>query len=128
MKAAKSSSGSVSITDDEFYFICCLVYGEAGDEPYDGQVLVAQCFYNAMKESGMNAYDTRSAYGYYGSTSKGTSESVKKAVRAVFYEGYRYTDAEVLYFYAPSMCKSSWHESQIFVCEVGGHRFFAKRD
>ncbi len=125
-KVVKSSGGTVQITDDEYYYICCLVYGEAGAEPYDGQVLVAQCFYNAMEECGKDAYSTAKAYGYTGSTQKGTNQSVKKAVAAVFYDGYRYTKEPVLFFYAPGITTSSWHESQTLVCEVGGHRFFKR--
>lgn len=36
-------------------------------------------------------------------------------------------DAPVMYFYNPALVTSTWHESQIFVAEVGGHRFFAER-
>ena len=32
-----------------------------------------------------------------------------------------------MYFYNPALVTSDWHESQIFVAEVGGHRFFAER-
>ncbi len=127
--STKKGSGSVQISDDEYYYICCLLYGEAGAEPYDGQILVAQCFYNAMEECGCDAYTTAKKYGYTGSTKKGTNESCKKAVAAVFYDGYRYTNEPVLFFYSPRYMKnhwSSWHESQTFVCEVGGHRFFKR--
>ena len=30
----------------------------------------------------------------------------------------------VQYFYAPSLCRSDWHESLTFVTEIGGHRYF----
>lgn len=100
--------------------------GEAGNEPYDGQVLVAQCLYNAMEESGKNAWDIKSTYGYCGSTSKTPTKSVKKAVSAVFYDGYKQTNEKVLFFYAPKYCAGEWHQTQKFVCEVGGHRFFAR--
>jgi hypothetical protein len=128
-KSGKTDCGNgVYIDDDEFNYITRLVYGEAGAEPYDGQVLVAQCIYNGMKETGLNAYETKKHFKYSGSTTSGTSESVKKAVRAVFYQGYRYTEEEVLFFYAPGG-KGHWsdfHESQTFVCEVGGHRYFKR--
>lgn len=117
---------TVTITNDEYDYICRIVMGEAGNEPYDGQILVAQCLYNAMAESGKNAWDVKKTYGYCGSTSKAPTESVKKAVSAVFYEGYKYTDAKVLFFYAPRYCTGEWHETQKFICQVGGHRFFAR--
>ncbi len=31
------------------------------------------------------------------------------------------------YLYAPARTTSNWHESQIFVIELGGHRFFKER-
>ena len=34
------------------------------------------------------------------------------------------TDREILYFYAPELCESEWHETQSYVMTVGGHRFF----
>lgn len=117
---------SVQITYEEYNYLCRIVMGEAGSEPHDGQILVAQCLYNAMAESGKDAWAVKSGYGYCGSTSRAPTESVKKAVKAVFYDGYKYTEEKVLFFYAPQYCSGSWHETQKFVCEVGGHRFFAR--
>ena len=37
------------------------------------------------------------------------------------------THDSVLWFYAPKWCNSEWHESQRFVAEIGGHRFFAPK-
>lgn len=44
------------------------------------------------------------------------TELMKKAIAK--------TDAEILYFYAPALVSSEWHESQTYVCTIGGHRFF----
>ena len=52
------------------------------------------------------------------------TDEVKAAVSAVFDDGETVTDAEILYFYAPELCESEWHESQEYVMTVGGHRFF----
>lgn len=52
------------------------------------------------------------------------SDEVKKAVAKVFDDGETATDREILYFYAPALCQSLWHESQTYVCTIGGHRFF----
>lgn len=41
--------------------------------------------------------------------------------------GETVVDEPVLYFYNPAIVESEWYESQIFVIEVGGHRFFAER-
>lgn len=101
----------------------CIVMGEAGGESYKGQMLVAQCLLNACLEDGLQPSEVRTAYKYSG-WNEYPSESVKKAVSAVFDRGEQVTDEPVKYFYAPKHCNSSWHETQTFVIEVGGHRFF----
>lgn len=101
----------------------CIVMGEAGGESYKGQMLVAQCLLNACIEDGLQPSEVRTAYKYSG-WNEYPSESVKKAVSAVFDLGEQVTDEPVKYFYAPKHCNSRWHETQTFVIEVGGHRFF----
>lgn len=63
----------------------------------------------------------------YTSNRPDPTQSVKDAVAAVFDRGEVAIDAPVMYFYNPALVTSDWHESQIFVAEVGGHRFFAER-
>lgn len=104
-----------------------IVMGESGIESYDGQVLVAQCLLNACLKDGLLPSEVREKYKYAG-WHNNPSDSVKKAVSAVFDDGYKITDEFILYFYAPMYCESDWHESQRFVIEVGGHKFFAEWD
>lgn len=104
----------------------CIVMGESGAEPYKGQILVAQCLLNACLKDDMQPSEVRKAYKYSGWNSNPT-ESVKMAVSEVFDNGYKVTNEPILYFYAPDLCDSKWHETQRFVIEVGGHRFFAKK-
>lgn len=105
----------------------CIVAGESMGEPYDGQVGVAQCILNACLKDGLQPSEVREKYKYSGWHNE-PSESVKNAVSAVFDDGYKVTDEYILYFYAPKYTKSAWHESQDFVMEIGGHRFFAEWD
>lgn len=102
----------------------CMVMGESGGEPYDGQILVAQCILNACLKNGFQPSEVRKSYGYSG-WNENVSDSVKDAVSAVFDRGYKVTDEYILYFYAPAYATSSWHESLNFVTELGGHRFFS---
>ena len=55
------------------------------------------------------------------------TQRVKDAVAAVFDRGETVVDEPILYFYNPALVTSDFHESQIFVIEEGGHRFFAER-
>lgn len=105
----------------------CMVMGESGGEPYDGQVLVAQCILNACLRDGLQPSEVKTKYKYSG-WNNNPSKSVKNAVSAVFDEGYKLTNEPILYFYAFKHSSSGWHETQRFVIEIGGHRFFARWD
>ena len=111
------------LSDQERYIVECIVMGEAGGEPYEGQVLVAQCILNGCIKEDVQPSKLRKMYRYSGYRTNVT-QSVKKAVSAVFDDGYKITEEPILYFYAPKHSKGKWHETQCFVMEVGGHRFF----
>lgn len=103
-----------------------VVMAEAGGESFEGQMLVAQCILNAAEKEGVQPSEAVVIYSYTSSRPDPT-QSAKDAVAAVFDRGEVAIDAPVMYFYNPALVTSNWHESQIFVAEVGGHRFFAER-
>lgn len=103
----------------------CIVMGESGSESYEGQTLVAFCILNACLKDGLQPSEVRTKYKYSG-WHDNPHDNVKKAVSAVFNDGYKPVDDIPLYFYAPKYSKGQWHETQRFVIEVGGHRFFAE--
>lgn len=111
------------LTEEERQVVENIVMGEAGAEPYDGQMLVAQCILNACERDNLLPSEVRMEYKYSG-WNENPTDSVKLAVKEVFDNGVKAIDEPILYFYAPAICNSSWHESQVFVVEVGGHRFF----
>lgn len=100
-----------------------VVMAEAGAEPYVGQMAVAQCILNACEQENERPAEIVRRYGYTDKRPE-PSYKVKSAVSDVFDDGDVATDAEILYFYAPELCQSIWHESQAYVCTIGGHRFF----
>lgn len=100
-----------------------VVMAEAGAEPYIGQMAVAQCILNACEQENARPAEIVRRYGYTDARPEPTYK-VKSAVSDVFDDGDVATDAEILYFYAPELCQSLWHESQTYVCTIGGHRFF----
>lgn len=114
------------LSDKERQIVECIVAGEARGESYEGQVLVAQCLLNACLKDDLQPSEVRKKYKYSG-WYENPSESVKNAVSAVFDDGYKVTEEPILYFYAPKLVKSKWHETQRFVIEVGCHRFFAAK-
>ena len=100
-----------------------VVMAEAGAEPYEGQIAVAQCILNACERENMRPDEIVIKYQYTDMRPEPT-DTVKAAVSAVFDYGETATDREILYFYAPALVESEWHESQEYVMTVGGHRFF----
>ena len=102
-----------------------LVMAESGAESYEGQMGVAQCILKAGEKEDKQPSEIAIMYRYT-KHRPAPNESVKEAVRAVFDRGEVITDAKILYFYAPALVYSAWHESQTYVLTVGGHKFFAE--
>jgi hypothetical protein len=96
---------------------------ECGAEIYLGQIAVAQCTKDAAQKDGIAPVEVLTEYKYT-KARKEPSQSVREAVRAVYDRGERAVEQEILFFYAPALCEGKWHETQRFVCEIGGHRFF----
>lgn len=102
-----------------------LVMAEAGGESYEGQMAVAQCIIDACEKEGKQPSEIAVMYRYT-KHRPAPSESVKEAVSAVFDRGEVVTEENILYFYAPAIVYSEWHETQTYVTTIGGHRFFAE--
>jgi len=115
-----------NLTDSERDLVERVVMAESGGESYEGQMLVCQCILNACEIDGIRPAETVRKYVYAKSRPKPT-ESVDRAVMAVFDKGEQVTDEAIVYFYAPGMVKSEFHERQRFSVEEGGHRFFCAR-
>jgi len=115
-----------SLTDAERDLVERVVMAESGGESCEGQMLVAQCILNACEIDGIRPAEAIKRYAYAKGRPKPT-DSVIRAVSAVFDRGEQVTDEPIIYFYAPAMVKSKFHERQRFICEVGGHRFFCER-
>jgi spore germination cell wall hydrolase CwlJ-like protein len=102
-----------------------VVMAESEDEPYIGKMLVCQCILNACRMNNKRPAEIVKQYAYAKRRPK-PSKSVKEAVTAVFDRGEIVTDEQVIYFYAPALVESAFHERQRFILEVGGHRFFCE--
>ncbi|NLC89699.1 MAG: SH3 domain-containing protein [Clostridiaceae bacterium] len=103
-----------------------LVMGEFGSD-YTGAVLVAQAIRDSMTFSGV--YSTAKIaqiWGYHANVTNYINETTKRAVAFVFDEGGSAVQHSIYYFYAAHRVNSSWHESQKFVVEYGGCRFFSR--
>lgn len=114
------------LSEEEFITACRMVMGEAGAEPYDGMIAVAQCILAACEADGIVPSEVRTEYRYAGWKEE-YSDKVERAVYAVFREGIRVCEEEIIFFYAPALCTSNWHETQDYVLTIGGHKFFAEK-
>lgn len=126
------------LTDMERKTIEDIVTGEAGNQPYEGKIAVANCILNAWLKEQTTLNEVLDKYRYkiwtslekfeiecmeaYGNTD--LANEVRDAVSQVFDDGEILSD-EILWFYAPKYSNGSWHQTQKFVIEIGGHRFFA---
>ena len=112
----------VSLSDYDRAKLERLVMGEAGSMGFEGCALVAQAIRDAMNYSNTSSIDDIiNNFGYYGSTSIEPNEYVKAAVSYIFDENGSAVQHRVLCFYIGS---SAWHETQNFVTELDGVRFF----
>ena len=118
------------LTEYETWFVECVVAGEAGGEPYEGKLAVAQCYFDAMLKDGLSATEVKSTYGYSGwnenldKQDRKAYDEVKNAVMDVFYGGKFVTEKPILYFYAPAYGRSDWHEAQEYWGSIANHKFF----
>lgn len=112
-----------ALTDWERDLVERVVMAEAGGEEFDGQIAVAQCILNASELRHLRPSEAVKVLKYTKARPEPT-EQVKQAVAAVFDDGYKLFDRDVIYFYAPALVTSTWHESQDYVTTIGCHRFF----
>ena len=120
----------INLTEDDRWFIECVVAGECAYEPYEGKLAVAQCYFDAMIKDGLTAREVKEVYQYAGwnpdldKQDRKMYIEVMDAVHDIFDMGQFVTEKPILFFYAPSLCDSPWHESQNYAMTIGGHKFF----
>lgn len=120
----------IYLTEDEQWVVECMVAGEAAGEPYEGKLAVTQCIFDAMIKDDLTAREVREKYQYIGwndnlyKQNRDMYIEVLNAIKDIFYGGKFVTEKPILFFYAPSLCNSPWHESQNYVMTIGGHKFF----
>ena len=115
---------AMTLTDAQRSEVESVVMAEAGGESIEAQRMIAICILNGCEKENVDPDELIELYRYTKKRPE-PSESVQEAVQAVFDEGA--TDyGNVLYFYAPALCASDWHEEQEFVTEIDGIRFFGE--
>ena len=119
-----------NLTEAERKTIQYIVAGETKGESMEGKMAVAQCILNGMVKSNWSAERVRIEYKYSGwddeleNANPEAWAEVVEAVSRVFDDGELISDKPILYFYAPNVVSSSWHESLNHAVTIGGHKFF----
>ena len=111
------------LTDEERLEVASVVTAEAGGEPYVGKLAVAQCILQSAEDDGIRPVEALTKYGYSTARPEPTAEALE-AVADVFDFGAVATTEPIKYFYAPALCRSDWHESQVYVLTINNHKFF----
>lgn len=127
----KRASAHFYLTDYERTVVEYIVAGEAGYESYEGKWAVAQCILNGCLRNGAQPSEVKTAYKYSGWKTNLKSKSpedwaeVQEVVSRVFDYGEMCIDDFILWFYAPKYSSGGWHNTQRFVAQIGGHRFYS---
>ncbi len=118
-------SYSVELSDYDRDVLEHLVMGEAGGQGFIGCCLVAQAIKDTLiTDSYPSVEAVRTGNGYCASLNNVPNQDVLDAIEYVFDNGGAAVQHRVIYFYAPNICDSAFHESQNFVVQYDGHRFF----
>lgn len=119
----------IELTAEDRDLLEKLVQGEAGGEGLEGAALIAQAIRDTMVYKGFDSVaEVRKALKYSGSIKKEPNQDVIDAVAYIFDEGGIAVKHNIFYFYNPKRAISKFHESQKFIIEYGGHRFFSNKD
>lgn len=111
------------LTDAERWEIASVITAEAVGEPYAGKVAVAQCVLQMCEDEGIRPAEVFAKYGYSKRRPEPSWESLE-AVQSVFDFGQVATSEPIKYFYAPALVSGEWHETQVYVLTINGHKFF----
>jgi hypothetical protein len=132
-------AGLISLTNDERYYVYCVLAGEVGDSPYRDKLLVAQCFYDGLvynkcspRQLAKSQYDGYKDFNVYKQEciECGVTyyEDIIKAVNEVFDNFNMPTQDFVLFFHSGY---SKWHQtaSTIYLIEdTGYHKYYALKN
>ncbi|AFA47937.1 peptidoglycan DD-metalloendopeptidase family protein [Acetobacterium woodii] len=122
------SIGGGNYGDLDLFYHC--VEAEAGGEPYEGKIAVAQCIIYSSQRKGVSLDDAITAQGQYSCVSDGriydvspSAESIKAADEAL--AGKRVLEEGTEYFINYKTAEISWwHQTLKLTGTIGNHTFY----
>lgn len=115
------------ITPEEYDLIAHTIMCEVGGADPQAAMLVAQCILNACMIDGIRPAEAVDRYQYADYPTADPAAAVYGVIQDVFERGYTITNEPIMFFYSPANMPdgvSRWHETQTFVIEYGGHKYF----
>lgn len=126
-EAVEVASWYVPLSDAELDLVERVVAAECANQPYTGQLAVAQCILDRMTVRGMSPTEVVTEPYQFAkpSGSAAVTDSVRAAVYAVFHDGIRVSDEPILFFYSTvGGFVSKMHESKNYLVTIDDHKFF----
>lgn len=131
---SQTSQGNTSFNQDDLYWLARIIEAEAGGEPYQGKVAVANVILNRVKSKDFPNTIYQVIFEYSGGlpqfspVHEGTiyntpsQESIKAAKDAL--NGNRPV-GDATYFFNPSKAAGSWIvNNKIYMTSISGHAFY----
>lgn len=113
-----------AITAEEQVLVARVVSAMAKGEAPLTMEAVAQCVRNTCEEKEMTVAEAVE-WGKYPVDQNDIGQAAKDAVERVA-AGYNAVDSIILYSYNPEVQDGGFHETQVFVCQIGSLRFFSE--
>ena len=115
----------IHLNDYEYDLAARIVMREFGNGGYKACCLQAQALRDAVLYTGTSVESVYHSYQYdYYSLDYEPNQDCYNAIDFIFEQGGLAVQHRILFMYCPEYATSSWHESQNFVVEYGGVRFF----
>lgn len=120
-------NNSNSVNSDDVMILAKLINSEAGDEPFEGKIAVANVVLNRSKENKESIKDVIYSPSQFDGvqtklfTDNPSNESLIAARQAL--NGKKVLD-KAYYFANLKLCNPSWATEESFLCRIGDHWFF----
>ena len=110
----------IYLSEVEKHRTACIIMGEFGND-YTGACMIAQCMRDAMIRYGYKTIDELLSNISYYAYNENPSQMCYEAIEYIFTQGNAAVEHEIIVM---NNSYSAWHESQNFVVEHMGVRFF----
>lgn len=126
LEVCEDDAWQCPVNEEELQLAKRVVMAESGNQPYTGQMAVAQCILDRMQHFDQTLEEIVLAENQFADPYEGeVTYSVQVATEAVFCLGARVCEEPILFFYSTvGGFVSELHERQHYVMTIDDHKFF----